>query len=322
MTVGVLIEHDGKHMKTSSRHVITAASECQKPIIALVIGYQLDSIAAEVALCDGLDAVWVLDHPDYEYASAERVALWVASLALTHVLASANAFGKNLIPRIAALLNVSPIDGVLSILADKHYVRAMYAGHILCDVISDDLIQCVTITPTAFKSCASLKQAVSIESHASVDLPLLSKRVSMHQADSESPELATAACVMTIGRGVPPELIPRIKRLAKRYKAALGATRAVVDAGLLPNECQVGQTGQVVAPDLYIAWGVSGAVQHLAGMKHSKQIVSINKNPDAPMNAFADFVLEADVVSVLSAWEARFASLEEKCVSQELEYEL
>jgi len=307
MTVGVLVEHDGSFIKQATRRVITAAKSISTDIVALVAGNNVASVADEVALCDGVSRVCVADHAVYEHGLAESLAPWLEScvkeFGLTHLVAPGTSFGKNVLPRAAALIGVAPIESVTAILGDKHYTRALYAGNVLCDVESSDGVQCITVAPTAFEVCSTQADPAPIEAHDFIADQALSSWQSCTQASSDTADLATASMVMSIGRGVSESQIDRIKSLAQHYGAALGASRAVVDAGLMPNECQVGQTGQSVAPDLYVAWGISGAIQHVAGMKDSRVVVSINTDPNAPMKEVANYTLEADVEEVLASWE-------------------
>lgn len=312
MTIGVLVEHDDASIKQATRRAITAATSISGDIVALIAGNQVAAVAEQVALCDGINRVYVADHAVYQHDVAESLAPWLESCVkefeLTHLIAPGTSFGKNVLPRAAALIGVAPIESVTAILGDKHYTRALYAGNVLCDVESSDGVQCMTVAPTAFEVCSTQADPAPIEAHDFVADQLLSSWQSATHASSDTVDLATAPMVMSIGRGVSETQINRIKSLAQHYGAALGASRAVVDAGLMPNECQVGQTGQSVAPDLYVAWGISGAIQHVAGMKDSRVVVSINTDSNAPMKEIADYTLEADVEDILSQWERVVAS--------------
>ncbi len=311
MAIGVLVEHDGQSIKQVTRRVITAAKAFDGEIVALVAGHNISSVVQEAALCEGVSRVLVADHAVYEHGLAESLASWlqvcVKERGLTHLLAPGTSFGKNALPRAAALIGVAPIESVTAILGEKRYTRAMYAGNVLCDVESSDDVQCLTVAPTAFEGCGTQSEAAPIEQQDFAVDQSLSSWQSCTQASSDTADLTTASMVMSIGRGVSESQIDRIKSLSQHYGAALGASRAVVDAGLMPNECQVGQTGQSVAPDLYVAWGISGAIQHVAGMKDSRVVVSINTDPNAPMKDVADYTLQADVEEILSSWERSIA---------------
>lgn len=312
MIIGVLVEHDGRSIKEATRRAITAAQSLGGEVIALVAGDGIVSVAEEAALCDGVSGVWVSDHPVYAHGLAEAIAPWlktcVEAHGVTYLVAPGSSFGRNVLPRAAALIGMAPIESVIAIHADKRYTRAMYAGNVLCDVTSKEAVQCLTVASTAFQSCVSKPEAAPIRSHDYAAEQSLSTWESLSKASTDTADLATASMVMSIGRGVLEPQIDRIKSLAQHYGAALGASRAVVDAGLMPNECQVGQTGQSVAPDLYVAWGISGAIQHVAGMKESRVVVSINTDPNAPMKEIADYTLEADVEDILSSWERAVVS--------------
>ncbi|MBI1273864.1 MAG: electron transfer flavoprotein subunit alpha/FixB family protein [Alphaproteobacteria bacterium] len=302
MPVLVIAEHDNKNLKSVTAHVVAAASKLGAGGVAVLVGgHGCDGAAAEAAALQGVEKVLVADDAAYEHGLAENLTPLVTELAggYSHVLAPASSFGKNLMPRAAALLDVQQISDIIAIEGADTFVRPIYAGNALATVQSTDKIKLITVRPTAFAS-AGTGGSGAIEKISGKGDTGLSKFVSQELSKSERPELGAARIVISGGRGVgSAENFKLIDALADKLGAAVGASRAAVDAGYVPNDYQVGQTGKVVAPDLYVAIGISGAIQHLAGMTNSKVIVAINKDPDAPIFQVADYGLVGDLFQIL-----------------------
>ncbi|AZN35648.1 electron transfer flavoprotein subunit alpha/FixB family protein [Iodobacter ciconiae] len=299
MTVLILAEHDGKQIKKATRQAVTAAAAWNAPIHLVVLGHELQAVTAEAAAIAGVSEVICVDAPALAHALAEDVAALLLDLAPKYqvILAPYSAAAKNALPRVAALLDVAMISDVISISAPATYIRPTYAGSVLTTVESSDAVQVLTVRASSFDAAAN-GPAANIVDHAA--LAALSSQnqarfVSATHTISDRPELASARVVVTGGRPLETRFDAILNPLAAKLGAAIGATRAAVDAGFAPNDLQVGQTGTVVAPELYIAAGVSGAAQHLAGMKDSKVIVAINLDPDAAIFQVADFGLVADL---------------------------
>jgi electron transfer flavoprotein alpha subunit len=302
MRILVIAEHDQTGLKTATRHTLTAALQLKALtggyVDMLVAGMDCGAVAAAAAGLAGVQTVKLAQDPALRHQLAEPLAHLVVGLASDYdtIIGPATAFGKNLLPRVAALLDTQMVGDVIQIKAADTFVRPMYAGNVLATVQSLDTRRVITVRPTSFEDAASDGQA------AVVDVPvpsagMVSRFVGAEHQVSSRPELGSARVVVSGGRALASaeQFQAVLTPLADRLNAALGASRAAVDAGYAPNDWQVGQTGKVVAPDLYIAAGVSGAIQHLAGMKDSKVIVAINKDPDAPMMQVADYALEADL---------------------------
>lgn len=305
MGVLVIAEHDGRQLKPSTRCTVTAALQLTKSITVLVAGFDCDRIAEQAASIAAVSQVIVADHSAYEHPLPERWAPLVLHYAetFTHLLAPATTFGKNLMPRVAALLDVGQVSDIIEVIDQQTYKRPIYAGNAIAKVKALDKKQVITVRPTAFEP-AELGEKSTIVAADYVSDNQLSTFLSQEVHESDRPELSSANVVISGGRGLQnSETFERLTAIADKMKAAIGASRAAVDAGFAPNDWQVGQTGQVVAPKLYIAVGISGAIQHLAGMKESKVIVAINKDPDAPIFQVADYGLVADVNDVLDQWE-------------------
>lgn len=267
----------------------------------------VDALSSVWASWEGVHKVRVLLHPRLVHIVAEDLAPVIVAMAseYTHILAAATTFGKNLLPRVAALLNVSPISDVVAIESESQYVRPIYAGNALQRVRSEDKIHVLTIRPTAFDPVQAAVTAASVES---VAFPMNSdERIEFYSEEVPTltrPELSAARIIVSGGRGLKSaEHFKIIESIADKLGAAVGATRAAVDAGWVPNDWQVGQTGKVVAPTLYMAIGISGAIQHIAGMKDSKIIVAINKDPDAPIFQIANYGLVGDLFEILPEFE-------------------
>jgi len=306
MNVLVVAEHDGQQVKPSTLSTVTAATQLTESITVLVAGLNCAGVADQAASIDKVSRVIIADHAVYEHPLPERWAPLIVhhADAFTHLLAPAMTFGKNLMPRVAALLDVGQVSDIIDIVDQQTYRRPIYAGNAIAKVRVLDDKQVVTVRPTAFEPAQQGEKSEIVPSDYVSDNQQ-SAFVSQETHGSDRPELSSADVVISGGRGLQnKETFKRLTAIADKMNAAIGASRAAVDAGFAPNDWQVGQTGQVVAPKLYIAVGISGAIQHLAGMKDSQVIVAINKDPDAPIFQIADYGLVADVDDVLPQWEA------------------
>lgn len=298
MAVLVLAEHDNKSLKAASLNTVAAAAKLSADVDVLVAGESCADVAAKVAALQGVKRVLVVDNAMYGDQAAEPLAKLVVSLAdnYSHLLAPASSYGKNTMPRVAALLDVAQISDIIGVVSDDTFVRPIYAGNALATVVSSDAKKVITVRSTAFDPVAEGGTA-AIDNAAGADIGKKSELVGRELTKSERPELGAAKVVVSGGRGLGSgeNFKSIMEPLADKLGAAIGASRAAVDAGYVSNDCQVGQTGKIVAPQLYIAVGMSGAIQHLAGMKDSKVIVAINKDPDAPIFQVADYGLVADL---------------------------
>ena len=303
MSILVIAEHDNKALNAATLNVVAAAQKIGGDITVLVAGSNAQAVADQAAKVAGVSKVLLADDAAYANQLAENVAKLVAELGkgYTHILAASTTTGKNILPRAAALLDVSMITDIIAVEGPKTFKRPIYAGNAIATVESGESIVVATVRGTAFDAVASEGGAASVEAAASTGDAGLSKFISEEIVKSERPELTAARIVVSGGRGVGSgENYHKIlDPLADKLGAAQGASRAAVDAGFVPNDMQVGQTGKIVAPDLYIAVGISGAIQHLAGMKESKVIVAINKDEEAPINAVADYWLVGDLNTVV-----------------------
>ncbi|MDE2029972.1 MAG: FAD-binding protein [Alphaproteobacteria bacterium] len=303
MTTLILAEHDNKNLKPSTLHVVTAAAKLGAPVTVLVAGQDCGAVAAEAAAVAGVGEVLHADDAAYANFLAENMAALVAKLApsYSHILAPATSFGKNILPRAAGLCDCAQVSDVIGIESADTFARPIYAGNAIATVKSSDKIKFITVRATAFEAAAATGGSAAVKTVDGMGDSGLSGFVGAELSKSERPELTAARIVVSGGRGVgsAENFKTVIEPLADKLGAAVGASRAAVDAGYVPNDYQVGQTGKVVAPDLYIAVGISGAIQHLAGMKGSKTIVAINKDPDAPIFAVADYGLVADLFTAV-----------------------
>ncbi|SPE32016.1 electron transfer flavoprotein alpha-subunit [Burkholderiales bacterium] len=294
----ILAEHDNAALRAVTRNVVTAAVQAAGEADILVVGSGCAPVAQQAKAIAGVGKVFVADAPHFADALAENVAAQLVALAgkgYSHVLAPASSFGKNVLPRAAAQLDCAQISDAIAVIAPDTFARPIYAGNAIATVQCADPIVFVTVRPTSFAGAADGGSA-TVESVAAVADLGVSRFVGREIAKSDRPELAGAKVVVSGGRALgSAENFKLLERLAQRLNAALGASRAAVDAGYAPNDWQVGQTGKIVAPQLYIAVGISGAIQHLAGMKDSKVIVAINKDADAPIFQVADYGLVADL---------------------------
>tara|TARA_B100000029_G_scaffold320361_1_gene312713 strand:- start:433 stop:1386 length:954 start_codon:yes stop_codon:yes gene_type:complete len=302
MSVLVIAEHDNKNLKVFSLNTINAASKIDADIHVLIAGHKCENVCKEVAAVPLVKKVLHSDSAKYENYLAENLTPLVVKLAnkYTHIITSANTFGKNFMPRVAALLDLSQVSDIVKINGPDNFVRPIYAGNAFATVKSNDKKKCITVRPTSFDPAPTSGGSAPIEKIDAADVPNISKFIKKEETKSERPELGTARVVISGGRGMQSgENFKLINAIADKLNAAVGASRAAVDAGYISNDHQVGQTGKVVVPDLYIAVGISGAIQHLAGMKESKIIVAINKDGEAPIFSIADYGLEADLFEAL-----------------------
>ena len=302
MAVLLIAEHNNSNLKVYTLNAITAASEIDKEVHVLVAGNKCENVVKEVAAVSLVKKVLHSESPDYENFLAENLSPLIVKLAerYTHIISSANTFGKNFMPRVAALLDTSQISDIIKIESSDTFIRPIYAGNAFATVKSNDKKKCITIRPTSFDPAPTSGGSASIEKIDVVEVPNISKFIKKEETRSERPELGTARVVISGGRGMQSgDNFKLINAIADKLNAAVGASRAAVDAGYISNDHQVGQTGKVVVPDLYIAVGISGAIQHLAGMKESKIIVAINKDGEAPIFSIADYGLEADLFKAL-----------------------
>ena len=302
MSILVIAEHDNAVLKAATLNTITAASQLGSDIAILVAGQGCGAVAEAAAQVVGVKKVLVADAPHYANQLAENVAALVVSLAdgYTHILAPATAAGKNTLPRVAALLDVAQISDVIKVESVNTFIRPIYAGNVLATVQSKDPIKVMTVRGTAFPAATATGGFATVEAVAAAADAGVSRFVSQQLTKSDRPELTAARIIVSGGRGMGNgDNFKLLEDVADKLSAAVGASRAAVDAGFVPNDYQVGQTGKVVAPDLYIAVGISGAIQHLAGMKDSKVIVAINKDEEAPIFQVADYGLVADLFTAV-----------------------
>lgn len=312
MNILILAEHNNQTIKPATLHTVTAAQQLGGVITLLIAGYQCESVVTQAARIDGINKVVVADAAVYAHGLAENLAALMVKLAaeFNYLFAPATTFGKNVMPRVAALLDVAQVSDIVKIISADTFVRPIYAGNALATVQSKDAIKVVTVRSTAFAPAGLGQASADIEKTDIVTDSGLTTFVKQELSKSERPELTTARIVVSGGRALQSaENFKLLEQLADRLGAAIGASRAAVDAGYVPNDYQVGQTGKVVAPDLYIAIGISGAIQHLAGMKDSKVIVAINKDPDAPIFQIADYGLIGDLFELIPQFNAELDRL-------------
>jgi electron transfer flavoprotein alpha subunit len=301
MAVLVVAEHDNATLKPATLNAVTAA-QAIGDVVLLVAGSACAPAAEAAAKVAGATKVLIADDAAYAHGLAENVAPLIVAIApaYSHVLAAATTYGKNLLPRVAALLDVAQISDVVAVESPDTFVRPIYAGNALATVQSSDKIKVVTVRGTAFAAAPATGGNAPVETVSGPGDAALSKFLRQELSKSERPELTSARIIVSGGRGMGSgENFKLLEALADKLGAAVGASRAAVDAGFVPNDYQVGQTGKVVAPDLYIAVGISGAIQHLAGMKDSKVIVAINKDEEAPIFQVADYGLVGDLFKLV-----------------------
>ncbi len=306
MSVLVYAEHDNSELKPETNKLVFAASQIGAEVVVLVAGYNCDALANSAAKIDGVSKVIVADNEAFEHQLPENISELVVDIATdyTHVFAAASTTGKNFMPRVAALLDVAQISDIIKVESEDTFVRPIYAGNAIATVQTNDFKKIVTVRAAAFDASGNTNDA-SVESIDLVKVTEKSAFVSAELTESERPELTAADVIISGGRGMQNgENFELLNGIADKLGAAIGASRAAVDAGFVPNDMQVGQTGKIVAPQLYIAVGISGAIQHLAGMKDSKVIVAINKDEEAPIFQVADYGLVGDLFTELPKLEA------------------
>ena len=302
MSVLVLAEHDNKELKPSTLSAITAASKIHENIEIIVIGSECDEVINKLKNVNLIKKIIVVDDPKYINPIAELISPIITSLAdgYTHVMAPASTFGKNIMPRVAVLLDVAQVSDIIKVEAPDIFIRPIYAGNALATVQSTDEKKIITIRPTSFDVASTEGGTAEVEKLEYNSEISSTEFINRQENKSNRPELGTARVVISGGRGMgSADNFTLLNDIADKLNAAVGASRAAVDAGYISNDSQVGQTGKVVVPDLYIAVGISGAIQHLAGMKESKIIVAINKDEEAPIFNVADYGLQGDLFDIL-----------------------
>lgn len=307
----IIAEHNNQSLKPDTLLVMSAALQLGQEVHLLIIGFQCESVVKQIEKITGVHKILVADASEYQHQLAENTAPLVAEIAsqYDYVLVGANTFGKNLLPRVAALLDVNMVTDVVKIISTDTFIRPAYAGNVLATVKIQEKIKLLTIRTTAFSPAKLTEsQTIPIEKISKIIPNELSKFINQESASSLRPELTAARIVISGGRGLKSaENFKMLETLADHLGAAVGASRAAVDAGFVPNNYQVGQTGKIVAPDLYIAIGISGAIQHLAGIKDSKIIVAINSDPDAPIFEVADYGLVGDLFKLIPELQAELS---------------
>jgi electron transfer flavoprotein alpha subunit len=302
MTTLVIAEHDNAGLKGSTLNTVTAAAKCGGDVHVLVAGHNAGAAAQAAAQIAGVAKVLHADAAHFADGLAENIAEQALAIAsgYSHILAPATAYGKNILPRVAAKLDVQQISEITKVDAPDTFERPIYAGNAIATVQSSDAVKVITVRTTGFDAAAATGGSAAVESVAAVADSGKSAFVSREVAKSDRPELTAAKIIVSGGRGMGSgDNFKLLEPLADKLGAAMGASRAAVDAGFVPNDWQVGQTGKIVAPQLYIAVGISGAIQHLAGMKDSKTIVAINKDPEAPIFSVADYGIVGDLFEVV-----------------------
>lgn len=306
MSILIIAEHDNESLNPATLNSVTAANVIGGDIHILVAGHNCASVAEQAAKVAGVSKVLNADSSAYEHALAENVGLLISDIgsSYSHILATSTTNAKNIMPRAAALLDVQAISDISAVVDYETFKRPIYAGNVIATVKSNDSIKVITVRGTAFDGAPDSGGSAAIETVSSVHDAEKSNFVSEEMAKSDRPELTAAEIVISGGRGMGSgENFELLNGIADKLGAAIGASRAAVDAGFVPNDMQVGQTGKIVAPDLYVAVGISGAIQHLAGMKDSKVIVAINKDEEAPIFSVADYGLVADLFVALPEFE-------------------
>ena len=302
MAVLLIAEHNNKELRPFTLNAATAASQIDSEVHAVIIGQDTAEVAKQLSELPVVKKILNVEAAYYENFTAENFAPVIVKLAenYSHIVCSANTFGKNLMPRIAAHLDTSQVSDIIKVISPDTFLRPIYAGNAFATIKSNDAKKCVTIRPTSFDPCESTGGSASIEKVDASEEFSKTKFIKREEIKSDRPELGTARIVVSGGRGMQSgDNFKLITEIADKLGAAIGASRAAVDAGYISNDHQVGQTGKVVVPDLYIAIGISGAIQHLAGMKESKVIVAINKDGEAPIFSVADYGLEADLFEAI-----------------------
>ncbi len=306
MSILVVAEHDNNSIKAATLNTVTAAQKVGGDIAVLIAGSNCGGAAEAASKIEGVAKVLVADNAAYEHMLAENVAALIAQIGsdYSHIMAPATSNGKNVLPRAAALLDVAQVSDIVEIIDAETFKRPIYAGNAIATVKSSDAIKVITVRTTAYDGAAAEGGSAAVEALDIVTDAGISSFAKEELAKSDRPELTSAGIVVSGGRGMQNgENFDHLYKIADILGAAVGASRAAVDAGFVPNDMQVGQTGKIVAPELYIAVGISGAIQHLAGMKDSKVIVAINKDEEAPIFQVADYGLVADLFKVLPEFE-------------------
>ena len=302
MSILVIAEHDNVSLKGSTLNTITAANSLSGDVTVFIAGSNISDVVSEAQSLDGVAKIFKCDSETYANSIAEDLSSLILSNCngYTHILAPATTFGKNLMPRISAKLDSQQVSDIISVESDDTFKRPIYAGSCIATVKSNDTVKVITVRSTAFDAVSKNNSGVEVIDISAEESSGISKFVGEELAQSDRPELTAANIVISGGRGMQSgDNFHLLDSIADKLGAAVGASRAAVDAGFVPNDYQVGQTGKIVAPDLYIAVGISGAIQHLAGMKDSKVIVAINKDEDAPIFQVADYGLVADLFTAL-----------------------
>jgi electron transfer flavoprotein alpha subunit len=308
MSILVIAEHDNSNLKGATLNTLAAAKEIGDEITLLIAGSDIASVTSEAQQLNGITKILACDDNLYKNSLAEELSNLVVSLSnsFSYILAPATTFGKNLLPRISAKLDVQQISDIISVESEDTFKRPIYAGSCIATVKSNDTVKLITVRSTAFDPVATDNSDVPVESVDVANSANISEFVSEELAKSDRPELTSANIVISGGRGMQSgDNFHLLDSIADKLGAAVGASRAAVDAGFVPNDYQVGQTGKIVAPDLYIAVGISGAIQHLAGMKDSKVIVAINKDEDAPIFQVSDYGLVSDLFTALPELDSK-----------------
>ena len=308
MSILVIAEHDNSNLSATTLNTVTAAKKIGSNIDLLVLGNNCQEVGKQAGQIPNINSILVTDAEEYKNFIAENVSSLIVSLAqnYTHLVAPSSTTGKNFMPRVAALLDVMQISDIIKVIDDATFQRPIYAGNALCTVKSSDAKKIITVRSTAFEVCDDKGGNAEIKSVDGTGETNKSHYIKSELSSSERPELTSAKIVISGGRGMQDgSNFEMLEKVADKLGAAVGASRAAVDAGFVPNDYQVGQTGKVVAPDLYIAVGISGAIQHLAGMKDSKIIVAINKDADAPIFQVADYGIVTDLFDAIPELDAK-----------------
>ena len=310
MSILVVAEHNNQQLNPATLSALAAACELGQSIDLLVAGNNCSEVSQQAAAVSYVNRVLVANNAVYEHFLAENMAPLIASIAdgYSHILATATTTAKNIMPRVAALLDVQAISDISAVISEDTFKRPIYAGNLIATVQSLDAVKVITVRGTAFDAVAAQGGSAAVEAVDVAQQQALSSFVDEQLAESDRPELTAASIVISGGRGMASgDNFDMLYRIADKLGAAVGASRAAVDADFVPNDMQVGQTGKIVAPDLYIAVGISGAIQHLAGMKDSKVIVAINKDEEAPIFSVADYGLAADLFTALPELESKLS---------------
>jgi electron transfer flavoprotein alpha subunit len=310
MSILVVAEHNNQQLSPATLSALSAATQIGEVIDILVVGCDCQTVAGQGAVIPAVNKVIVADNAAYAHCLAENIAPLIAEVAdgYSHILATATTTAKNTMPRVAALLDVQAISDISAVVSEDTFKRPIYAGNLIATVQSSDAVKVITVRGTAFDAVASEGGSAPIEPVEQVHDLGISSFVDEQLAQSDRPELTAASIVISGGRGMASgDNFDLLYKIADKLGAAVGASRAAVDADFVPNDMQVGQTGKIVAPDLYIAVGISGAIQHLAGMKDSKVIVAINKDEEAPIFSVADYGLAADLFTALPELESKLS---------------